>query len=355
MSVSDIVTSTDVPPIVQSLFDHHKVSNYDGHTMPLCSLKVTKLLDGFFIGISMNHAVVDGIAFFNFCTAWFEIIHAQLQAKSPLHDFPISHPPIHNRWFPDSCDSFVNIPLKYMDDFKTKPETTEFREKIFHFSGEFIAKLKANANRESKNTEISSLQSLAAHVWRSITRARNLPYDQKTRCKLAIDNRSRLEPPLPQEYFGNAFGFVIAESKAGELLEHDLGWAARKVHLAVSNYNDKEVRHVANELLKHPLQYQFGSYYDSYDVVLTHSPKFNPYGKDLWLWEGVQVLTGRNNKHDGKVRPSPSSDGRGNIDLEVSLSPNAMKALESDEEIYASKGQHQAQAQAAATQTDKMF
>ncbi|XP_029129575.1 uncharacterized acetyltransferase At3g50280 isoform X1 [Cajanus cajan] len=333
MSVSDILTSADNSTIVQSLFDHHKVSNHDGHTMPLFSAKVTKLVDGLFVGCSMNHAVGDGVAFFNFISAWFEVARAQVRAGGPLDNVPISRPPIHDRWFPDGCGPFINLPFKDTDEFKRKFEETEFRERIFHFSGEFIAKLKARANWEAKTTEISSLQSLSAHAWRCITRARHLPRDQRTSCKLAIDNRSRLEPPLPNEYFGNALSMVSADSTAGELLEHDLGWAARKLNLAVANHNDKVVRQEVLHWLQQPKIFHFGSYSDSFDVTVSSSPRFNPFGNDLWLWKGVKILTGYNNNHDGRLTSSAGAEGGGSIDLEVVISPNAMSALELDEDF----------------------
>ncbi|PQQ15625.1 putative acetyltransferase [Prunus yedoensis var. nudiflora] len=113
-------------------------------------------------------------------------------------------------------------------------------------------------------------------MWRSITRARGLPRDQGTSCRhvsfntlhseefpnsflfldifinidisylgcrLAANNRGRLEPPLSGDYFGNSIHPIRSEIvPAGELLEHGLGWAAWKLHEAVVNHNDKFIR-----------------------------------------------------------------------------------------------------------------
>nr|KYP32374.1 putative acetyltransferase At3g50280 family [Cajanus cajan] len=333
MTISNILSPIDVPPIVHSLFDHHNVVDHDGHTMPLFSVKVTKLLDGLFIGCSMNHAVGDGTSFFNFIKAWFEIINVQCNVKGPLSHVSISHSPIHNRWFPDGCGPFINLPLKEEDMSISISEAPKLRLRIFHFSGESIAKLKAKANEEFKTTEISSFQSLVAHVWRSITRARHLPYDQKTSCKVSIDNRSRMEPPLGQEYFGNAFSKRSAESTAGELLEHDLGWAAWKVHLTIANYNDKVARHLLKEWLQSPVLNALDSAIDPCGVSISSSPRFNPYGQHLGTFKGIAILSGFNNKFDGKVGLYPGYEGGGSIDVELSLSHHAMNALESDEDF----------------------
>ena len=101
-----------------------------------------------------------------------------------------------------------------------------------HFSSESIAKLKAKANAESNTNKISSFQSLSALVWRCITCARCLPHDQITRCRLATNNRSRMEPSLSNDYFGNSIYAVGGVTTAGELLEHNLGWVAWKLHEA---------------------------------------------------------------------------------------------------------------------------
>ncbi|CAJ1973406.1 unnamed protein product [Sphenostylis stenocarpa] len=78
---SDILSPVDVPPIVHSFFDHHRAVNYDGHTMPLLSIQVTELVDGVFIGCSMNHAVGDGTSYWNFFNTWSQIFQAQTQAN----------------------------------------------------------------------------------------------------------------------------------------------------------------------------------------------------------------------------------------------------------------------------------
>ncbi|OIW14882.1 hypothetical protein TanjilG_30601 [Lupinus angustifolius] len=250
MTVSDILSPIDTPSIVQSLFDHHKAVNHDGHTMPLLSIQVTELLDGVFIGCSMNHSIGDGTSYWNFFNTWSEIFQSQGNVHD--HDIPISHQPIHNRWFPESCNPLINLPFKHHDEFISRFEAPKLRERMFHFTVESIAKLKAKANKEcnSNTTIVSSFQSLSAFIWRSITRARCLSHDQATSCILTINNRTRMQPPVAQDYFGNLIQRVSGKSTAGELLEHDLGWAAMKMHVAVANHNNIVVQNYFNEWLQ---------------------------------------------------------------------------------------------------------
>ncbi|RHN70301.1 putative shikimate O-hydroxycinnamoyltransferase [Medicago truncatula] len=320
----------DDPPIVDSLFDLDRAINHDGHTMPLLSIQVTELGDGVFIGCSMNHCIGDGTSFWNFFNIWSEIYQAQ--AKD--HDVLISHQPFHNRWFLEGYGPLINLPFKHFNEFTSRFEAVpKLKEKFFHFSAESIAKLKAKANKESNTNEISSFQSLSAFVWRSVTCARRLKHDQKTSCKLAINNRSRIKPPLPQEYFGNSVDVVSTETTVGELLENDLGWAAWKVHTLVVNHDDREVREMLKKWLESPVVYQLGRHFDPFSVVMSSSPRFNMYGNEFGMGKAVAVLSGYANKFDGNVTAYEGFEGGGSMDLAVSLLPNAMSALESDEDF----------------------
>ncbi|XP_060974939.1 uncharacterized acetyltransferase At3g50280-like [Cannabis sativa] len=334
LTISDIISPTDVPcKIVQSLFDHHKSVSHDGHTMSLLSIQVTELVDGVFIGCSMNHSVGDGTSYWNFVNMWSEIFRAQeFSGNNNINS--ISRPPILKRWFPDGHGPIINLPYTNPDEFIGRFESPLLRERFFHFSVESIARLKARANVDCNNTNgISSLQSLSALVWRSITRARNIPPDQVTTCKLATNDRSRLDPPLSDNYFGNVLYAIKSCSKAGDLLDHDLGWAARKLHEAVVNHSNEDTRELLQEWLCYPQVYQYGMFFDPFTVMMGSSPRFNKYGCEFGMGKAIAVRSGYANKFDGKVSCYPGRDGGGSIDLEICLKPEFMCALESDEEF----------------------
>ncbi|XP_020202794.1 uncharacterized acetyltransferase At3g50280 [Cajanus cajan] len=335
MTICDILSPIDAPQIVHSLFDHDKdVVNHDGHTMPLLAIQVTELVDGVFIGCSMNHSIADGTTFWNFFNTWSEIFQFQTQGHHEhVIDVPILRKPVLNRWFPKGCSPPINLPFKHHDEFIRRFEPAELRQRIFHFTAESIAKLKSKANMESSTTKISSFQSLAAHVWRCITRARRVPYTERTTCLLVANNRTRMEPPLPQEYFGNCVQSVKAGATAEELDQHDLGWAAWKFHMAVTNHNDKTIKQAAKEWLQSPVVYQTGERYDQYTLLFTSSPKFNMYGNEFGMGKAVAVLSGSAFKFDGKVTSYQGYEGGGSIDLEVCLLPETMHMLESDNEF----------------------
>ncbi|MBA0661242.1 hypothetical protein Goklo_005558 [Gossypium klotzschianum] len=271
MSVSGIVSPTYVPLVVQSFFDHDRAINYEGHTKPLLPIQVTELIDGVFIA----------------------------QGDTNIK---ISSSPVLERWFPEGSNGpLLTLPFTHQDEFITRFETPHVLERIFHFSAE----------------------------------ARRLPCEIVTRCTLAINNRSRLEPPLSPNYFGNSFQTVTAMTTAGELLEHGLGWAAWKLNQAVVNHTDKSVRGFVKDWLQSPFVYQSSPHLYPRSLIIGSSPRFNMYGNEFGLGKALTLRSGYGNKFDGKISPYPGREGEVSVDMEIFLPPFSMNALESDEEFMA--------------------
>ncbi|GAY37198.1 hypothetical protein CUMW_027210 [Citrus unshiu] len=54
-----------------------------------------------------------------------------------------------------------------------------------------------------------------------------------------VDSRSRMQPPLPRGYFGNATLDVIALSRSGELVSKPLGYASSKIRRAIVSVTEE--------------------------------------------------------------------------------------------------------------------
>ncbi|KAG5018377.1 hypothetical protein JHK87_014232 [Glycine soja] len=143
-------------------------------------------------------------------------------------------------------------------------QVTELVDAVF--IAESIAKLKAKANSESNTPKISSFQSLSALVWRSITRARSPPCDQRTTCRLAANNRSRILWKF------NSCSECRNHDKG--LLEKGLGWAAWKLHQAVA----RVVLQSLKVWLESPFVIQIGRFFDP------------PLCDDGWLAQAVKEV-----------------------------------------------------------------
>ncbi|KAI3513095.1 hypothetical protein L1887_20421 [Cichorium endivia] len=330
LTVAEILTPVDVPLIVQSFFDHHKAIDHDGHEMSLLSIQVTELTDGIFIGCSINHMVVDGTSFWHFFNSWSEVFRSKTQNG---HFIPISRPPVVERWIPPGSDPILKLPFTHEDEYIDRPYSPLLRERIFHLSSISLSKLKAKVNSECNTTKISSLQAVSAVVWRCVTRARRFPADRETSCRMAANNRSRLSPPLPENYLGNCIQTVRGIATAGELLDHGVGWAAWRLHEAVVKNDDKAIREFVDSWVKSPFVYKMGRFFDGNSIQMGSSPRFDMYGNEFGLGKGVAVLSGYANKFDGKVTLYEGRDGGGSMDLEVCMLPENMEAFECDEEF----------------------
>jgi len=323
-----LAPSHDVPSFVQSLFPLNGAINNDGHYLPLLAVQLTQLSDGVFVACCFNHVVGDGTSYWHFFNAWAEI------ARSMEGGFTISRPPVHDRWFIDGETPPVTLPFSHADEYIERFIPPPLREKIFHLSSDSLAQLKAKANKECGTNTISSFQALSSLLWRSITRARGLSPDQKTSCRLAIQNRARLQPPLSPDYFGNSIYAMATTTTAGELMAHGLGWAALLLHQSVATHNDNAIRGLVRKYHEKPVVYPLSGF-DKYSVMMGSSPRFDMYGCDFGWGKAVALRSGPANKFDGKVSSYPGWEGGGSVDLEVCLLPQYMASLVVDEEFMA--------------------
>ncbi|KAI3994547.1 hypothetical protein MKX01_028291 [Papaver californicum] len=353
ISMLDILTPIDVPRIVQSFFALEGAICHDGHTEPLLMVQVTELLDGIFVGCTFSHVMGDGTSYWKFFHAFAEISRKLRKASKEAGDrhleCNISRPPITKRWFMEgNGDPFlINLPFSHHTEFIDRYKQPLLRERMFHFTAESLAKLKAKANEEcnTKHIQISSFQALSALVWRSITRTRHFPPDRKTGCKFAINDRLRLNPPLSENYFGNCVQTVSGTTTVGELLEHGIGWAAMLLHEAVKEHTDEKIRGLREEWMKKPRIYQMGPFFDPASVMMGSSPRFDVYDCDFGLGMAVAARSGFANKFDGKVTSYRGLTGLGSVILEVCLPPESMSALESDEEFMDAVSPHEVHCQ----------
>lgn len=198
------------------------------------------------------------------------------------------------------------------------PKTTTIKYYFYCFY------LKAKANGECNTTRISSYQSLSAFVWRSITQARRLPHDEMTTFLLTINNRSRLDPPLSQDYFGNSVHTVPVIRQVGELSEKGLGWAAWQLHEALANYGDEQVRQWFREWLKSPLTWKADHRLSISSVLVNDCTKFNTSDGNEFGILGKPIgfnFGDRNHMSDGYVYLYSGSGTTNVVHIEVCLLP----------------------------------
>nr|8H8I_A Chain A, AmAT7-3 [Astragalus membranaceus] len=328
-TISDILQPNKyVPPIVNSLFSLNGVKNREGTIQPLLVVQVTELVDGIFIGLTVNHVVADGKSFWLFVNSWAEISRG-FQKPSKL--------PTLERWFLNDTDHPIRFSFS-MEEEKKKFQSGQLTTRFFHFTRENIAHLKSKANGEVTlgNTErrISSLQALLAHVWRSVVRCERIDPQEVLYYILLIDARTRLIPPLEDDYFGNAADAGVVIMKAGELLEGGLGNVAWNMNKVISLNSDEKIKNRYKSWLRTPQLPSMGMHttFASQLLIIANSPRFNVYGNDFGWGKPLAVRSSAENKRDCKIVLFAGAE-EGSIDIEVCLPYEILEALGNDAEF----------------------
>ncbi|CAM6127027.1 unnamed protein product [Calypogeia fissa] len=119
-------------------------------------------------------------------------------------------------------------------------------------SKEKLATLKGKVLSKENSIRYSTYEILSAHIWKCVTRARELDGAQPTKLYIVIDGRARLVPPVPQDYFGNVVFHTTPMSTAGEIVHHPMSYAAGQIHNALARMDDEYVRSALDHLELQP-------------------------------------------------------------------------------------------------------
>ncbi|CAN4107802.1 unnamed protein product [Withania somnifera] len=227
ITVRDVLESNCVPHVVRNFFPLNGLKNLEATSQPFLALQVTELKDGIFIGCAVNHALVDGTSFWHFYGSW-----AEVSCGSSI----ISNIPYLKRQFPFKIDHLCNrisIPNEKLDvGDKFIPQAVKMlREGVFHFTKENVAKLKAKANLEMNTTKISYSSSC-------------------TTFKVSINMRERLNPPLPEGFFGNAIYPCHHNSQDGRAAQARIG--TLQINEMIASHDHEKLKCIYENWMNNP-------------------------------------------------------------------------------------------------------
>ncbi|CAL8133542.1 unnamed protein product [Prunus armeniaca] len=220
---------------------------------PLLVVQVTYFkCGGVSLGVGLEHRVADGVSGLHFVNTWSDIARGcditippfidrtLLRARDPPQ--PAFH---HIEYQPDPP---IKTPLRSTNASSVESTTVS----IFRLTREQLNMLKAKSKEDGNTIEFSTFEMLAGHVWRCASNARQLPDDQETKLHVALDGRSRLEPPLPPGFFGNVVFAAAPIAAAGNLKSKPTWYAARCVHDAVMRMDNDYLRSALDYLKLEP-------------------------------------------------------------------------------------------------------
>ncbi|XP_073124974.1 acyltransferase GLAUCE [Henckelia pumila] len=233
-------------PAYRELITQSWDNNQDQY-QPLCIFQVTSFECGSLVlGISTNHALFDGLS--------FKIFLKNLASQAfDHHDHtPLAINPCNNRRLLASRSppqvTFPHPEMLHLTGehehpvFSSEDEDLDF--KIFNLSPSSISYLKQKAKHCNKTTKITSFNVVTAHIWRckALSSPSQSNRDRVSTILYAVDIRSRLNPPLPHSYCGNAVLSAYASARCMELEEEPFWKLVAMVSDGVARMTDEYAR-----------------------------------------------------------------------------------------------------------------
>lgn len=319
--------SDEAEKVLQHLVPYTGVMNLEGLRRPLLAVQFTKLKDGLAVGCAFNHAVLDGTSTWHFMSSWAELCRG----------VPLSLQPIHDRSLSRSVRVRLELPASAEAHEKTDPNGPKkaLVARVFSFPEPTVARIKAAANAALPPgaKPFSTFQSLGAHIWRAVSRARGLGPADITAFAVFADCRARLDPPLPPAYFGNLIQAVFTGVPAGMLLAGPPELPAGLLQKAIDEHDAAAVTRRLEEYEAAPKLFHYSDAGPNC-VAVGSSPRFRVYDVDFGFGRPERVRSGGNNKFDGMVYLYPGRGGDGGIDVELALQPEPMQRLEKDDDFF---------------------
>ncbi|KAL6132043.1 hypothetical protein ACLB2K_070414 [Fragaria x ananassa] len=330
ISIADLEVEEGTSSL-KELIPYSLVLNLEGLQRPLLAVQLTKLKDGIAIGCAFNHAILDGTATWHFMSSWAEVCNGsstistrpfleRTKVRDTRVKLDLSLPPSNGNGTASSNGS---------------ASTPQLRERVFKFSDSAIDKIKSavNANPPSDGSKpFSTFQSLSVHIWRHVTKARSLKPEDYTVFTVFADCRKRVNPPMPDSYFGNLIQAIFTVTAAGLLIGNPPEFGADVIQKAIESHNASAIEQRNKEWESAPKIFEFKDAGVNC-VAVGSSPRFKVYEVDFGWGKPEGVRSGSNNRFDGMVYLYQGKSGGRSIDVEISLEAGAMEKLEQDEEF----------------------
>ncbi|KAK4431468.1 BAHD acyltransferase DCR [Sesamum alatum] len=325
----DELTAEEGTSKFKELLPYNGILNLEGLQRPLLAVQLTKLKDGLAMGCAFNHAILDGTSTWHFMSSWADICKGATS---------ISVPPFLERTKARNTRVKLNLSKPSDAPEHAKSESNGdaavplLREKVFKFSESAIDEIKAKVNAGNPPKPFSTFQSLSAHIWQAITRARELAVQDYTVFTVFADCRKRVEPPMPESYFGNLIQAIFTVTAAGLVLSNPIEFGAGLIRNAIESHNAEAINKRNEEWESKPIIFQYKDAGVNC-VAVGSSPRFKVYEVDFGWGSPESVRSGLNNRFDGMVYLYPGKSGGRSIDVEISLEGKAMERLEKDKEF----------------------
>ncbi|XP_065860173.1 phenolic glucoside malonyltransferase 1-like [Euphorbia lathyris] len=264
---------------------------------------------GFSIGITTHHAIFDAKSLAIFMKSWAHICKENFNFNLPPDLTPVFDRTLVDE--PEGLSKFIlsRSDPNYSKSLKLSSVIRDIGNLIranFEISRQNITKLRRTiVSGEEKDMHLSTFVVSYAHIIVSMVKAKQLEKKGKVGFVIPADYRSRLNPPLPTNYFGYC---VIGSFELSRMI--------KELEIRVKNMNtDREIEN----LLK------FENIVEVADLIIgvSGSPRFGIYGSDFG-WGKPDKFQIVSIDRGASISMVESRDGNGGIEVGLVLRKNEM-------------------------------
>ncbi|KAF3444873.1 hypothetical protein FNV43_RR14566 [Rhamnella rubrinervis] len=317
-----------------SLIPHLAVSHQKAKMM---ALQVTLFPNaGFCVGISMHHAVLDGKATALFMNSWSQICK-NLEEKSwslssaliPVYDRMVIKDPAGlqatflKQWMdqngPNNESLMTWKPNIFFNRIRGTFELTrEKLERLRHWIALKIETKQNELNINHPTIHLSTFSVTCAYAWVCLVKAERIK-DEKSLLVFNVDCRTRLEPPIPNAYFGNCVTNHEAWAETEGLLGEDgLVVAAEAISGAIRRLEIDGVLSGLENRISKMCGIQSAPERRKRVIGVAGSPRFELYGTDFG-WGRPRKVELTSIDGTGAIWLSDSKNGDGGVGIGLVL------------------------------------
>ncbi|CAI8591933.1 unnamed protein product [Vicia faba] len=302
---------------------------------------------GFSIGISTHHAVLDGKSTTMFIKAWAYLCNKTIETLEesptllpklePLFNREIIKDPnelsvnFTNYWIHVMTQKFPNEKANNLEILPFEPKLKDYVRATFKLTREDLDKIKQKVlskweifyPNESKPQMLSSFVITCAYLHVTIAKAMNGVDKEKEKFSFlfSVDCRARLEPPIPNNYFGNCVWVQFPDTQPLDFIKEDgVLLVAKCIHEKIMMIDEKGVLEGAKDCINKFISLTS----EGYEVMgVAGSNRFGVYETDFG-WgrpEKVEIVSIDRGLTIGLAE---SKDGNGGIEVGVVLNKDVM-------------------------------
>eukprot|EP01018_Ginkgo_biloba_P033388 Gb_10488 [translate_table: standard] len=274
-----------------------------------------------------DHSAADTDAFCHFMSCWTELARGEKLSVAPYLDRSV----ISARDPPIPIVALENRP----NALSSGTHPSAVRPRAFTFSRESINALKHVVGLEGRIQKPSSFECVSALLWRCISRARGIESQNEVKVCIPVNGRKRVNPHIPEGFFGCCVFDAYAKSTAVDVLGRSLDCVVECIREAVGRMNESCIRSEIDWIescgMPFPSLRIETESFSGNDVCISSCWRYPVYetdfgeGKPVWVTSPIAVT-------DGLVFLLPTSDG-GGIEALVNLREDFMTKLEADNDF----------------------